>query len=103
MFELHVVVAGIVIFNIMELIMKIVHNYPTETVHVRVCCTDQRSLKNSAVLFIDFERYRVLLGLLFGPLTVDAEGENKGSVVARRNTHIEEKHTVVFIFVLLPR
>jgi hypothetical protein len=29
MFELHVIVAGIVIFNIMELIMKIVPNYPT--------------------------------------------------------------------------
>jgi hypothetical protein len=29
MFELHVVVAGIVIFNIMELIMEIVPNYPT--------------------------------------------------------------------------
>jgi hypothetical protein len=30
MFELHVVVAGIVMFNILELIMKIVPNYPTE-------------------------------------------------------------------------
>jgi hypothetical protein len=30
MFELHVVVAGIVMFNIMKLIMKIVSNYPTE-------------------------------------------------------------------------
>jgi hypothetical protein len=29
MFELHVVVAGIVMFNILELIMKIVPNYPT--------------------------------------------------------------------------
>jgi hypothetical protein len=29
MFELHVVVAGIVMFNIMELIMEIVPNYPT--------------------------------------------------------------------------
>jgi hypothetical protein len=29
MFELHVVVAGIVIFNIMELIMEIMPNYPT--------------------------------------------------------------------------
>jgi hypothetical protein len=29
MFELHVVVAGIVIFNILELIMEIVPNYPT--------------------------------------------------------------------------
>jgi hypothetical protein len=29
MFELHVVVAGIVMFNIMELIMEIVSNYPT--------------------------------------------------------------------------
>jgi hypothetical protein len=29
MFELHVVVAGIVIFNILELIMKIVPNSPT--------------------------------------------------------------------------
>jgi hypothetical protein len=29
MFELHVVVAGFVMFNIMELIMKIVPNYPT--------------------------------------------------------------------------
>jgi hypothetical protein len=28
-FELHVVVAGIVMFNILELIMKIVPNYPT--------------------------------------------------------------------------
>jgi hypothetical protein len=28
MFELHVVVAGIVIFNIMELIMEIMPNYP---------------------------------------------------------------------------
>jgi hypothetical protein len=32
MFELHVVVAGIVIFNILELIMEIVPNYPTEVV-----------------------------------------------------------------------
>jgi hypothetical protein len=31
MFELHVVVAGIVMFNIIELIMEIVPNYPTET------------------------------------------------------------------------
>jgi hypothetical protein len=30
MFELHVVVAGIVMFNILELIMKIVPNYPTD-------------------------------------------------------------------------
>jgi hypothetical protein len=30
MFELHVVVAGIIMFNIMELIMEIVPNYPTE-------------------------------------------------------------------------
>jgi hypothetical protein len=30
MFELHMVVAGIVMFNIMELIMEIVPNYPTE-------------------------------------------------------------------------
>jgi hypothetical protein len=29
MFELHVVVAGIVMFNILKLIMKIVPNYPT--------------------------------------------------------------------------
>jgi hypothetical protein len=29
MFELHVVVAGIVMFNIMELIIEIVPNYPT--------------------------------------------------------------------------
>jgi hypothetical protein len=29
MFELHVVVAGFVMFNIMELIMEIVPNYPT--------------------------------------------------------------------------
>jgi hypothetical protein len=29
MFELHVVVAGIVMFNIMKLIMEIVPNYPT--------------------------------------------------------------------------
>jgi hypothetical protein len=29
MFELHVVVADIVMFNIMELIMEIVPNYPT--------------------------------------------------------------------------
>jgi hypothetical protein len=31
MFELYVVVAGIVMFNIMELIMEIVSNYPTLT------------------------------------------------------------------------
>jgi hypothetical protein len=29
MFELHVVVAAIVMFNILELIMEIVPNYPT--------------------------------------------------------------------------
>jgi hypothetical protein len=29
MFELHVVVASVVMFNILELIMKIVSNYPT--------------------------------------------------------------------------
>jgi hypothetical protein len=29
MFELHVVVAGVVIFNILELIMKTMPNYPT--------------------------------------------------------------------------
>jgi hypothetical protein len=29
MFELHVVVVGIVMFNILELIMEIVPNYPT--------------------------------------------------------------------------
>jgi hypothetical protein len=29
MFELHVVVASIVMFNILELIMEIVPNYPT--------------------------------------------------------------------------
>jgi hypothetical protein len=28
MFKLHVLVAGIVIFNILKLIMEIVHNYP---------------------------------------------------------------------------
>jgi hypothetical protein len=33
MFELHVVVTGIVIFNIMELIIEIVPNYPTEIRH----------------------------------------------------------------------
>jgi hypothetical protein len=32
MFELHVVVAGIVMFNIMELIMEIVPNSPTHDV-----------------------------------------------------------------------
>jgi hypothetical protein len=37
MFELHVVVAGIVMFNILELIMEIVPNYPTVT-------TDQHSM-----------------------------------------------------------
>jgi hypothetical protein len=31
MFELHVVVASIVMFNILELIMEIVPNYPTAT------------------------------------------------------------------------
>jgi hypothetical protein len=31
MFELHVVVVGIVMFNIIELIMKIVPNYPTKS------------------------------------------------------------------------
>jgi hypothetical protein len=31
MFELYVVIAGIVMFNIMELIMEIVPNYPTKT------------------------------------------------------------------------
>jgi hypothetical protein len=30
MFKLHVVVASVVMFNILELIMKIVPNYPTE-------------------------------------------------------------------------
>jgi hypothetical protein len=30
MFELHVVVGGIVMFNIIELIMKIMPNYPTQ-------------------------------------------------------------------------
>jgi hypothetical protein len=30
MFELHVVVASVVMFNILELIMEIVPNYPTE-------------------------------------------------------------------------
>jgi hypothetical protein len=29
MFELHVVVAGFIMFNILELIMKFVPNYPT--------------------------------------------------------------------------
>jgi hypothetical protein len=29
MFELHVVVAAVVMLNILELIMKIVHNFPT--------------------------------------------------------------------------
>jgi hypothetical protein len=33
MFELHVVVAGIVMFNILELIMEIVPNYPTVLTH----------------------------------------------------------------------
>jgi hypothetical protein len=33
MFELHVVVAGFVIFNILELIMEIVPNYPTNVVY----------------------------------------------------------------------
>jgi hypothetical protein len=28
MFEIHVLVAGIVMFNILELIIEIVHNYP---------------------------------------------------------------------------
>jgi hypothetical protein len=30
MFELHVVVASVVMFNILELIMEIVPNYPTD-------------------------------------------------------------------------
>jgi hypothetical protein len=30
MFELHMVVAGIVMFNILKLIMEIVPNYPTD-------------------------------------------------------------------------
>jgi hypothetical protein len=30
MFELHVVVAGIVIFNILKLLMEIMPNYPTQ-------------------------------------------------------------------------
>jgi hypothetical protein len=29
MFELHVIVAGIIMFNILKLIMEIVPNYPT--------------------------------------------------------------------------
>jgi hypothetical protein len=32
MFELHVVVAAIVMLNILELIMKIVPNYPTSSI-----------------------------------------------------------------------
>jgi hypothetical protein len=56
---------------------------------MRIRCTDIRSLKNSALFFIDFEQYRVLLGLLFGPLTLDAEGEIKNSVVARGKTPFE--------------
>jgi hypothetical protein len=43
MFELHVLVAVIVMLNILELIMEIVPNYPT---HVYVYCT-----KNSDSLF----------------------------------------------------
>jgi hypothetical protein len=34
MFELHVVVADIVMFNILKLIMKIVPNYPTKITEV---------------------------------------------------------------------
>jgi hypothetical protein len=34
MFELHVVVAGIIMFNIIELIMEIVSNYPTTLIQV---------------------------------------------------------------------
>jgi hypothetical protein len=37
MFELHVVVAGIVMFNILELIMEIVPNSPTLIHNFRMC------------------------------------------------------------------
>jgi hypothetical protein len=34
MFELHVVVAAVVMLNILELIMEIVPNYPTDIVYI---------------------------------------------------------------------
>jgi hypothetical protein len=38
MFELHVIVAGIIMFNILELIIEIVPNFPTRT----KVCTDSK-------------------------------------------------------------
>jgi hypothetical protein len=38
MFELHVVVAGIIMFNILELIMEFVPNYPTNRKTCRMRC-----------------------------------------------------------------
>jgi hypothetical protein len=39
MFELYVVVAGSVMFNILELIMKIVPNYPTKWLTMQGCAS----------------------------------------------------------------
>jgi hypothetical protein len=34
MFELYIVIASVVMFNILELIMKIMPNYPTRTIYM---------------------------------------------------------------------
>jgi hypothetical protein len=42
MFELHVVVAAVVMLNILELIMEIVPNYPTHNAHKKISiCIEQ--------------------------------------------------------------
>jgi uncharacterized membrane protein len=55
MFELHVVVAGFVMFNIMELIIEIVPNYPTITWLISACV----GVRN-AFSFYDFFLFSIL-------------------------------------------
>jgi hypothetical protein len=54
MSELHVVVAGFVMFNILELIMEIVPNYPT-LVHVLVNIGDEDTTRR--VLNLSISRF----------------------------------------------
>jgi hypothetical protein len=48
MFELHVVVAAVVMFNILELIMEIVPNFPTHT----ICFSPEKQVREEVVYVV---------------------------------------------------
>jgi hypothetical protein len=102
MFELHVVVAGIVIFNIMELIMEIVPNYPTIQKHncrqfpelTMAGFTD--ALRPDKFTDVHFKRWQYMAELWLTTMKVFqiSKGKPEGTMSENDQKKFEEANTI---------